>query len=132
MSKVIPLLETTFQNHGGSPQLWQATRDVLLTRSDEAKNFCFYMKNKLRDMNVNVQLLALDILDYQMDEGKLPLRTQVSSKDFLSSLVNILKMRNDVEVQVKILYLFEKWGKRYEKDKNIIPNFSEVYNNLKK
>ena len=70
-------------------------------------------------------------LDYQMNEGKLPLRIQFSSKDFLSSLINILKMKNDVEVQVKILYLFEKWRRRLEKDKNIIPNFSEVYNNLK-
>ena len=32
MSKVVPLLETIFQNKGGSPQLWKATNEVLLTR----------------------------------------------------------------------------------------------------
>ena len=47
------------------------------------------MKNKLRDINQETQLLALDFLDYSMDDGKMPLWTQVSSKDFLSSLVNL-------------------------------------------
>ena len=35
MSQVIPLLETVFQNRGGSSQLWKATNDVLLQKSDE-------------------------------------------------------------------------------------------------
>lgn len=59
---------------------------ILLLR---AKYYCAYMKNKLRDINQETQLLALDFLDYSMDDGKMPLWTQVSSKDFLSSLVNL-------------------------------------------
>ena len=35
MSKVILLIETVFQNRGGSSQLWKATNDVLLQKSDE-------------------------------------------------------------------------------------------------
>ena len=98
MSKVVPLIETIFQNNGGSPELWKATNEVLLTRSDEARHFCAYMKRKVRDMNKDVQLLALDFLDYSIDDGKIPLWTQLSSKDFLTNLVNILKTRdyNDV------------------------------------
>jgi hypothetical protein len=131
MSKVVPLLETIFQNKGGSPQLWKATNEVLLTRSDEARHFCAYMKRKVRDMNKDVQLLALDFLDYSIDDGKMPLWTQVSSKDFLTNLVNILKTRDDNDVQNKILYLIEKWGRRFEKYNNIIPNFTSYYKNLK-
>ena len=131
MSKVVPLLETIFQNKGGSPQLWKATNEVLLTRSDEARHFCAYMKNKVRHMNRDIQLLALDFLDYSIDDGKMPLWTQVSSKDFLTNLVNILKTRDDVDVQNKILYLIEKWGRRFEKFNNIIPNFTAYYKNLK-
>ena len=59
---------------------------ILLLR---AKYYCAYTKNKLRDINQETQLLALDFLDYSMDDGKMPLWTQVSSKDFLSSLVNL-------------------------------------------
>ena len=131
MSKVVPLIETIFQNNGGSPELWKATNEVLLTRSDEARHFCAYMKRKVRDMNKDVQLLALDFLDYSIDDGKMPLWTQVSSKDFLTNLVNILKTRDDNDVQNKILYLIEKWGRRFEKYNNIIPNFTSYYKNLK-
>ena len=62
------------------------------------------MKNKLRDINQETQLLALDFLDYSMDDGKMPLWTQVSSKDFLSSLVNLLKTRDAPEVNERILW----------------------------
>ena len=34
-SKVVPLLETIFQNRGGSPKLWKATNEVLLQKSEE-------------------------------------------------------------------------------------------------
>lgn len=89
------------------------------------------MKNKLRDINQETQLLALDFLDYSMDDGKMPLWTQVSSKDFLSSLVNLLKTRDAPEVNERILFLIEKWGKKFEKYKTIIPGFSDIYNHLK-
>ena len=101
---------------------------ILLLR---AKYYCAYMKNKLRDINQETQLLALDFLDYSMDDGKMPLWTQVSSKDFLSSLVNLLKTRDAPEVNNKILYLIEKWGKKFEKYNTIIPGFSDMYIHLR-
>ena len=76
--------------------------------------------------------MALDILDFLMDEGKMPLFTQVSSKDFLSTLVSILKTRGSSIVQEKILYLLKKWGVKFEKQKDIIPLFSEIYVQLQK
>ena len=89
------------------------------------------MKNKLRDIKQETQLLALDFLDYSMDDGKMPLWTQVSSKDFLSSLVNLLKTRDAPEVNNKILFLIEKWGKKFEKYNTIIPGFSDIYIHLR-
>lgn len=89
------------------------------------------MKNKLRTINQETQLLALDFLDYSIDDGKIPLWTQVSSKDFLGSLVNLLKTRDAPEVSTKILYLIAKWGKKFEKHYSIIPNFTDTYKHLK-
>lgn len=86
---------------------------------------------KLKDLNQEIQLLALDILDYIMSEGKAPTWTQISSKNFLTNLISLLKTRDAPEVQVKILYLIKKWGVRFESQKEILPNFSEVYNSLK-
>ena len=61
----------------------------------------------------------------------MPLWTQVSSKDFLSSLVNLLKTRDAPEVNNKILFLIEKWGKKFEKYNTIIPGFSDIYIHLR-
>ena len=89
------------------------------------------MKNKIRDLNKDTQLLALDFLDYSIDDGKMPLWTQVGSKDFLSTLVNIYKTRNEEEVQKKILFLIKKWANKFQKYNTIIPNYTTTYENLK-
>lgn len=67
-----------------------------------------------------------------MDEGKMPLFNQVSSKDFLGTLVNILKTRGSPITQEKILYLLKKWGIKFEKNKDILPSFTDLYEQLKK
>lgn len=61
----------------------------------------------------------------------MPLWTQVSSKEFLTTLINLLKTRDSPEVSAKILFLIEKWGKKFEKYQEILPNFTEVYKGLK-
>jgi hypothetical protein len=90
------------------------------------------MKAKLKDLNEDNQLLALDVLDYLMVQGKMPVTTQIASTDFLNNLVSTLKNRNSPQVNDKILYLIEKWAKRFESQKDIIPNFWDKYTMLKK
>ena len=131
MSQLISLLDSIFKTNGGTTGQWRSANEILLTHTDEVKKYCAYMKNKTRDLNKNTQLLALDFLDYSIDDGKIPLWTQVGSKEFLSSLVNIYKTRNDEEVQNKILYLIQKWANKFKKYNTIIPNFNSTYDNLK-
>ena len=113
MSGITQILDSIFQNNGGTTKQWRTANEILLTQTSETKKYVSYMKNKIRDLNKDVQLLALDFLDYSIDDGKMPLWTQVGSKDFLQSLVNIYKTRNDEEVQEKILYLIKKWANKY-------------------
>jgi hypothetical protein len=89
------------------------------------------MKSKVKDVDSDVELLALDIIDYAVADGKVPVHTVISSKDFLSNLISVLRLRDAPEVQVKILYLIKKWGTRFENQKDIIPNFSETYKTLR-
>ena len=131
MSGITQILDSIFQNNGGTTRQWRTANEILLTQSSETKKYVSYMKNKIRDLNKDVQLLALDFLDYSIDDGKMPLWTQVGSKDFLQSLVNIYKTRNEEEVQEKILYLIKKWANKFRKYNTIIPNFTNIYNNLK-
>jgi hypothetical protein len=83
------------------------------------------------DLNQEVQLLALDVLDFLMDQGKIPVWTQIAAKNFLVQLINIVKTRDAPEVQAMILYLIKKWGLKFESYKEILPNFSEFYKALK-
>ena len=131
MSQLITILDSIFKTNGGTTRQWRNANEILLTHTEEVKKYCAYMKNKIRDLNKNIQLLALDFLDYSIDDGKIPLWTQVGSKEFLTSLVNIYKTRNDQEVQIKILYLIKKWANKFQKYNTIIPNFTSTYENLK-
>ena len=131
MSQITTILDSIFKTNGGTTRQWRSANELLLTHTEEIKKYVAYMKNKIRDLNKNTQLLALDFLDYSIDDGKIPLWTQVGSKEFLSSLVNIYKTRNDNEVQTKILYLIQKWANKFHKYNTIIPNFNSTYENLK-
>ena len=131
MSQITKILDSIFQNNGGTTKQWREANEILLTKSDEAKKYVAYMKNKIRDLNKDIQLLALDFLDYSIDDGKMPLWTQVGSKDFLQSLINIYKTRNEEDVQMKILFLIKKWANKFQKYNTIIPNFTSTYENLK-
>lgn len=89
------------------------------------------MKAKVKDVDTEVELLALDIIDYSVDEGKVPVHSAVASRDFLSNLISVLRLRDAPEVQAKILYLIKKWGIKFELQKDILPNFSETYKTLR-
>ena len=55
----------------------------------------------------------------------------MSSKRFFLSLINLLKIKEIPEVQKKLLNLLKKWGIKFENQKNILPNFSDIYIRLK-
>ena len=76
-------------------------------------------------------LYLLNLLDFIMDNSTLVLHTQIASKNFMSSLLRLLKLNERPEIQRKTLVLIEKWGIRFEKQKDILPNFSETYKSLK-
>lgn len=74
----------------------------------------------------------LDILDYLVDACSLEFHKVVSEKDFFTYLISLLKIMNSADLQVKVLGLIEKWGKKFETQKTNLPNFTEVYASLKK
>jgi hypothetical protein len=52
-------------------------------------------------LNPSTQLLALDLIDFLVDKGKMPFHTQIGSIDNLSTLINLLKTRENEEVFFK-------------------------------
>ena len=128
--KVIPLLEILFNNKGGTSELWKSIIELLNTRENEIPVFSSYIKHKINSYNKDNSLLALDLIDFCVDYGKIYLWSNINSKDFLSSFITTLKTREDCEIQTKILFLIEKWGKKFSKYPNL-PNFQNIYILLK-
>ena len=129
--KVIPLLEILFNNKGGTSELWKSIIELLNTRENEIPVFSSYIKHKINSYNKDNSLLALDLIDFCVDYGKIYLWSNLNSKDFLSSFITNLKTREDCEIQTKILFLIEKWGKKFSKYPNL-PNFQSIYILLKR
>ena len=77
------------------------------------------------------KLLLLDILEYIVEQGNMNIWLAVSSKKFLSFIIDILKSQNDAEIQTKLLQLIQNWGTEFEINKNAVPNFYKVYNKFK-
>jgi hypothetical protein len=73
----------------------------------------------------------MDLIDYLVDNGKMIVHTQIASKDFLTFIIGLLKIKDFPELQIKILFLIKKWGLKFENQKDILPNFYETYNSLK-
>lgn len=77
-------------------------------------------------------MLLLDITDFLIDKGNLLIWSYINSKKFYLPLINLLKVKDIPEVQIKLLSLIQKWGIKFEEQKNEIPNFTDIYNRLKK
>ena len=73
----------------------------------------------------------MDVIDFLIDKGNINIWIYVSSKKFFLPLINLLKIKDIPEVQIKLLYLIKKWGIKFENQKNILPNFSDIYIRLK-
>ena len=129
--KVIPLLEIIFQNKGGSSEIWKTINDLLNNRENEIPVFCTYIKHKINGFDKKNSLLALDLIDFCVDNGNMPLWSNLNSNDFLTSLITNLKNREDSDIQSKILFLIEKWGKKFGNSEEL-SNFQNVYMLLKK
>ena len=129
--KTIPLLEVIFKNNGGTSDIWKAVSELLYNKEDEISVFCPYIKNKINSYDKDTSILALTLLDFCVDDGKMPLWSALNTKNFFGSIINNLKTREETEVQNMILYLIQKWGKKFSKYKEL-SNFTDVYNLMKK
>jgi len=80
-----------------------------------------------------VHPILLDILDFLIDSSNIKFILQIHNKDFLKTLLTLLKNAKEAKnIQIKILYLIKKWGTIFENQKDKLPNFYEIYNDLKK
>ena len=129
--KVIPLLEVIFKENGGSSDVWKAVSELLYYKEEEISVFCPYIKNKINSYDKDTSILALTLLDFCVDDGKMALWSALNTKNFLGSIINNLKTRQETDIQNMILYLIQKWGNKFSRNQEL-SNFKSVYLAMKK
>ena len=60
-----------------------------------------------------------------------PFHVQVGSKEFMNVFIQLLHNKELLkEIHRKVLTLIETWGKKFERDHDILPLFTDVYKAL--
>ena len=79
--------------------------------------------------------ITLDITDFLVNYGTPNIIELISKKDYLGNILELLKnsSNSSIIVQKKIIFLTQKWAKKYENEKNLnVSGFNDTYNSLKK
>jgi len=102
------------------------------SRADTAKIATLSIKKKLQGESDGHILYALLILEKLMKNCGNPMHIQVGTRDFMNALILLLHSQDEgTKIYSLVLVLIEDWGKRFEKDKDILPLFKQVYDALK-
>ena len=122
-------LDKIIQMRGNAPNEWRNILNQISNNQNECSNFLSIINTRINNFGKDNQLLLLDIIDYLVDNGNYTILSQISSKEFLKNLLEVLKKSED-EVQFKILGLIKKWGTQFQNQQ--YQNFIELYQNLQK
>ena len=96
-----------------------------------AKIAATLLKKKLDSGLPKVVFLALVVTDQAMVKCGYPFHVQVGNKEYINSMIGVLHNQDfNQAIHKKVLSLIETWGKRFERDHDILPLFSDVYKAL--
>ena len=95
MQNVSTLIELIFKDKEENVNLWESLNDILQKNNKEIINFCNIIKNKINSGIKADILLAVNLVDFAVDFGKMVLWEQIDSKDFLKCIINIIQTNPD-------------------------------------
>ena len=124
-------LDKIIQMRGNAPNEWKNILNQISNNQNECYNFLSILNTRINNFGKDNQILLLDIIDYLVDNGNYTILSQISSKEFLKNLLDVLKKTDD-DVQFKILGLIQKWGTQFQNQQSSYQNFIELYQNLLK
>jgi hypothetical protein len=79
-----------------------------------------------------VIFFALGLLDVIMDKCGTPFHKQVGTPTFMQQLISMMNNKDmPKEIQMRIAFLIQKWGIKFDKYSDILPIYSQVYDALR-
>ena len=110
-SNSISILNNIYSSSGQNKQSWE---DLLISiyQSSSFKEIISFFIQIIKNEPSNI--ITLDIIDFLIDYGPKKIIKEISSKDFMYNIVNLLKMSSGsgLEVQKKGIYLTKKWNEK--------------------
>ena len=98
------------------------------SRADTAKEVARLLKKKLQSAHPKTIFLSLIVIDMAMQKCGNPFHVQVATKEFMNVLVQLIHNKELMpEIHRKVLNMIQNWGKKFERDHDILPLFSDVY-----
>ena len=127
-------IEKIFSANGEDKDAWSNYLcDIISGNSKIIQETISTLKQNL--INKEKVDLTLDIIDFLIQYGSTEIIEQIAQKDFLNSILVLLKNKSktSVEIQKKIIFLTQKWYKKFENEqKENTIGFINIYNSLKK
>ena len=111
--------------HGKNKFYWELLLSDIRKQSVNSKITCYFTKKIEEQSEID---LTLNIIDYIIDnETNDNIITLFSYNDFVTNVLNLLKINSDNLIHEKILFLIRKWANQL---KEKYPIFMEKYNKL--
>ena len=91
------------------------------------------IKSRLMKKNPRIQWLTLELLGDCMDLCSLPFHQQVCTKEFMQGLITVLRIKEiPPQIITKTLRLIQQWAFRFKDQKDILPLYAAVYEELQR
>ena len=134
MEESIPNIQKIISSNGNDKEAWEnLICDINSDETNINNDIYLTLEQNLKDKS-NIDI-TLDIIDLIVIYGPIKIVELFAKKEFLKNILELLKnsSNSSVNIQKKIIFLIQKWGKKYENEINSnLSGFLEKYNSLKK
>lgn len=112
---------------GPKLELFDKIAQIANSRPDMPKECLKLVKKRMCNKNPRIQVLCLELTEYLTCVSTLSFHQEIHAQDFLHVINIYLNNASTNEVRDKVIILIQFWALYFEKDNDLLPNFSQIY-----
>ena len=123
---IINDLKSLYNESGYNKFYWNQILNKIYKSDDDCDKVFNYMKQLINIQSNNI--LNFDLIDFIINYGNLKIISLFSQTDFLMNIINLLKNKTNISIEVKkeIIFLIQKWYFKFINNKSIL-SFTKCY-----